>query len=62
MFEKVSLNERTVAVLLAHCYMYLIRFNKVLTYPFHLARAWNLDSKITNQIVRLWSRSLFNKQ
>lgn len=50
-FEEVLLKEVTVALLLAHYWVCLGRCNKLLSYPFNLARARKLDSEITHKIV-----------
>lgn len=48
-FSEISLKELTVALLLAHCKVYLGRFNKLSTYQFNPARAWNSVSEINHQ-------------
>lgn len=55
---KRSLKELTVALRLAHSWVYLGRFNSLSTYPFSLAHAWKLESKITHQIVARSNRGV----
>lgn len=53
-FSEISLKELWVALLLAHCKVYLGRFNKLSTYQFNPARAWKSVSEMNHQAVA-WS-------